>query len=296
MRIARMRVVNFRRFADVELSFAPGMNLIRGPNESGKSTIVRAFMAALFEKPGAASARSRLDLRWGVEEQPWLELVFTDDDGEYRLIKDFGTKKVLLEQPGGDTPLASVKAVDARVAELLGFRDPGQFLRTACVTHDQMMNLGEDAGSAKKLAGMLREVVVGSRESGLMERAVRTLSAEIDELKRGLERPTNNPGTIRRLQDEREMYMTRQKDLSVGADDVAEQSDRLAEVEKLVEEKSRRLADLVGIIDKNMSLAEAGKRYDREQAKFDEADRTQEAAKKLESIDRRIESSFPGFA
>lgn len=295
MRLSRMRIVNFRRFADVELEFAPGMNLIRGPNESGKSTVVRALMAVLFEKPGTSTVRSRLDLRWGVEEQPWLELVFADSDGDYRLIKDFGAKKVLLELPGGARPLGSAKAADSKIAELLGFRDPGQYLRTACVTHDQMINLGEDGGSAKKLAAMLREVVIGSRESGQMERAVRALSSEIDELKRGLERPTNNPGAIRRLQDEREVYMVRQKDLSVGVSDVAEQSDRLAEVEKLIEEKAARVGDLSGIIEKNQRLAEIEKRYDEAQDRFDAADRTKDAAKRLDGIQQQIESRFGGY-
>lgn len=295
MKITRLRVVNFRRFADEELDLAPGMNLIRGPNESGKSTIVRAMMAALFGKPASSSVSTQMDARWGVEDLPWIELEFTDDGGDYRLVKDYGAKKVLLVQPGEEKDLASAKAVDARITELLGFRDPGQYLRTACVTHDQMINLGEDGGSAKKLAAMLREVVIGSQESGTMDRAVKQLSSEIDELKRGLERPTNNPGTIRRLQDEREMHMTRQKDLSVGATDMEEQRDRLSEVERMIEEKSVRLADLKGITEKNMQLAEAERRYDEAQDRFEAADRIQDAAKQLESLDRRIDDSFPGF-
>jgi uncharacterized protein YhaN len=293
--MTRLRVVNFRRFADEELDLAPGMNLIRGPNESGKSTIVRAMMAALFGKPASSSVSAQMDARWGVEELPWIELEFTDDGGDYRLIKDYGAKKVLLEQPGEEKDLASAKAVDAKITELLGFRDPGQYLRTACVTHDQMINLGEDGGSAKKLAAMLREVVIGSRESGTMDRAVKQLSAEIDELKRGLERPTNNPGTIRRLQDEREMYMARQKDLTVGATDMEEQRDRLSEVERMLDEKSSRLADLKGTTEKNMQLAEAERKYDEAQERFDAADRIQDAAKQLEALDRKIDDSFPGF-
>lgn len=295
MRLKRLHMVNFRRFSDKELDFAPGINLIRGANESGKSTVVRALMAVLFDKPGASSARSRLDQRWGVPQDPWLDLEFSDADGEYRLIKDFSEKKVLLELPGGERPLGSAKAADAKISELLGFRDSGQYLRTACVTHDQMMSLGEDTASAKKLAAMLREVVIGSRENSQMEKAVRALSVEIDELKRGMERPTNNPGTIRRLQDEREMYIARQKDLSVGANDLAEQNERLAQVERLVEEKSARAADLEGIIEKNRRLADAARRYDEAQARFDSADRIQEAARKLDEIDQGISARFDGF-
>jgi DNA repair exonuclease SbcCD ATPase subunit len=295
MKIKSLRMVNFRRFADEQLTFNDGLNLVRGPNESGKSTVVRALMVALFEKPATTSSRTRLDARWGAAEEPWLELVFTDEEGEYRLIKDFGAKKVLLQPPGDAKPLASQKAVDARISEMLGFRDPAQYLRTACVTHDQMTSLGEDAGSAKKLAGMLREVIIGSTESAAMEKAVRTLGADIDELKRGMERPTNNPGTIRRLHDEREMYMSRQKDLSVGATDFAEQRERLDEVEQLLEKKTTREADLANMIDKNKTLQQIEREYDEAQRRFEVADRTQDKARELDRIDRRIAESFPGF-
>lgn len=296
MRITRLRLVDFRRFSDVELDFSPGLNLIRGPNESGKSTIVGALVAALFDKPDTSTVKGMRNLRWGSEDQPLIELDFTDDDGEFRLTKDFGAKKVILEPPGEAKPLASVKAVDARLAELLGFRDPGQYLRTACVTHDQMVNLGEDASGAKKLAAMLREVVMGGRESGLMERAVRQLTAEVDELKRGLERPTHNPGTIRRLQDEREMYMERQKDLSLGATDIQEQRERLSEVERLIEEKAGRLADLSQLIEKNRGLAEAEARLESSRDRFDASDRATAAAARLEVLDKRIDTEFPGFS
>ena len=243
MRLKRLHAEHFRRFADVDIEFAPGLNLIRGPNESGKSTIVRALLAAMFEKAGASTAKGRAHRRWGSSREPFVMLEFTDDDGEYRLVKDFGEGKVYLEQPGDAKRLGSARAVDSKIADALGFRDPSLYLRTACVTHDQMVSLGEDGG-AKKLAAMLREIVVGSNESAVMERAVKELSAEVDELKRGLERPTNNPGTIKRLQEEREVYMTRQKDLTLSSSDFDEQETRLAEVQRAIEQKSARVADL----------------------------------------------------
>jgi DNA repair exonuclease SbcCD ATPase subunit len=295
VRITRLRLVNFRRFDDGEFKFSPGLNLIRGPNESGKSTIVRALVAALFEKPDSTAAKRRYDLRWGTEEEPLLELDFTEDGGQYRLFKDFGARKVALEQPGEAKPLGSAKAVDARLAELLGFRDPAQYLRTACVTHDQMVSLGEDVASAKKLAAMLREVVMGGRESGLMERAVRQLTAEVDELKRGLERATHNPGTIRRLQDEREMYMLRQKDLSLGAGDLEEQRERLAEVEGLIEKKAERLGDLSQLLEKNRTLSDVETRLEASRERFEAADRAVVAAARLEVLDKQIETEFHGF-
>jgi len=294
MRITRLHAENFRRFADVDLEFSPGMNLIRGPNESGKSTIVRALLAAMFEKPGATTARGRAHRRWGSKRDPFLILEFSDDDGDYRLVKDFGEGKVYLEQPGGAKRLGSARAVESKIADALGFRDPSLYLRTACVTHDQMVSLGEDGG-AKKLAAMLREIVIGSNESAVMERAVKELTGEVDELKRGLERPTNNPGTIKRLQEEREVYMARQKDLTLSTSDFDEQQNRLAEVEREIEEKSARVADLSELIDKNRRLSDAARKLNESSNRFDAADRAREASVKLEKVDDEIDSRFAGF-
>jgi DNA repair exonuclease SbcCD ATPase subunit len=294
MRLKRLHAEHFRRFADVDIEFAPGLNLIRGPNESGKSTIVRALLAAMFEKPGATTAKGRAHRRWGSSREPFVMLEFTDDDGEYRLIKDFGEGKVYLEQPGDAKRLGSARAVDSKIADALGFRDPALYLRTACVTHDQMVSLGEDSG-AKKLAVMLREIVVGSNESAVMERAVKELSAEVDELKRGLERPTNNPGTIKRLQEEREVYMTRQKDLTLSSSDFDEQETRLAEVQRAIEQKSARVADLSELMEKNHRLSDAARKLNESSNRFDAADRAHEAGVKLEKLDAEIDARFDGF-
>ena len=52
MQITRLRVEQLRRFrAPLELAgFTPGLNILAGPNEAGKSTLVRAIRAAFFER------------------------------------------------------------------------------------------------------------------------------------------------------------------------------------------------------------------------------------------------------
>ena len=48
MIIRRMRVRAFRGLADQDLAFTPGLNVVRGRNDAGKSTLHLAFSAALF--------------------------------------------------------------------------------------------------------------------------------------------------------------------------------------------------------------------------------------------------------
>ena len=55
MRITRLQLRNVRRHADLDLPLAPGLTVIRGPNESGKSTIQRALELALTRRVTSGS-------------------------------------------------------------------------------------------------------------------------------------------------------------------------------------------------------------------------------------------------
>jgi DNA repair exonuclease SbcCD ATPase subunit len=291
VQISRLRAVNFRRFDDIELEFAEGMNLVRGPNESGKSTLVMAVLAGLFARPQVNTSLVRSYLRWGIDEAPLIEIDFEHGGSRFHLVKDFSARSVSLEEEGG-AALRSVKAVNAKISELIGFSDPARYLRTACVTHDQMVSLAEDNTGARKLANMLREVVVGGRESVLLENAVKKLASEVDVLKRGLERPTNNPGTIKRLVDERESLIIRQKQLSQGLTDLEGQKERLEQVAALLEEKEPRLREMSDLLEKNRKAEALEGRSAETRDKFVFADRARDASVELERIDRKIDDRF----
>ena len=47
MRITRCQIRDMRRYRDLDMDFAPGLTVVRGPNEAGKTTIQRALELAL---------------------------------------------------------------------------------------------------------------------------------------------------------------------------------------------------------------------------------------------------------
>lgn len=69
MKLQHLRVEQFRQFRHaVELgNLQPGINLIHGPNESGKSTLVRAIRAAFFERYRSKSAEDLAP--WGIPQR-----------------------------------------------------------------------------------------------------------------------------------------------------------------------------------------------------------------------------------
>lgn len=120
MRLTRLKVEQFRQFQSAfELDdLQPGLNIMTGPNEAGKSTLVRAIRSAFLERYRSTSVD---DLRpWGMgNAAPKVELDFHIGDSAYRLIKSFlQTKRCDLYI--GTDHFAGEEA-EERLAQLLGF-------------------------------------------------------------------------------------------------------------------------------------------------------------------------------
>ena len=117
-----VEVSRFRQFrATVKVhGLTPGLNVIAGDNEEGKSTLLQAIRAALFDKYTSSVADAYRP--YGESVSPRVGLLFEIDGVEYRLDKVFSRKK------DGE---ATLGASDGRrwegpqaedtLAELLGF-------------------------------------------------------------------------------------------------------------------------------------------------------------------------------
>lgn len=125
MRLHRLRVEQLRQFRQpYEIAgFESGLNLFTGPNEAGKTTLVRALRAAFFERYRSTSVDDLLP--WGEPSAaPSVELDFTIGDTDYRLRKSFLHRK-RCELMVGTTEFDGEDA-EQHLAELFGFRFAGK--------------------------------------------------------------------------------------------------------------------------------------------------------------------------
>ncbi|WP_404367348.1 AAA family ATPase [Marinobacter sp.] len=125
MKLRHIRIEQMKQFRQpLELrDLAPGLNLIHGPNESGKSTLVAAIRAAFFERHRSRSVEY---LRpWGDSAAaPFVELEFRCQGRDWHLTKSFLQRKrcdlvVDSESWSGDE-------AEEKLAELLGYQMPAK--------------------------------------------------------------------------------------------------------------------------------------------------------------------------
>jgi len=66
--IKTLAIANFQSHKDTVLEFDPGVNIIVGATDSGKTAIIRALRWLIWNRPGGDAFRSR----WGGQTEVWL--------------------------------------------------------------------------------------------------------------------------------------------------------------------------------------------------------------------------------
>src|SRR5262245_31794431 len=151
MRISRLRIQDIKRHRVLELHPHPGLTVVRGPNEAGKSTVQQAIELVLFRKANS-TAQEVADARsWDADPgaDPRIELDFEQDGVAGRLVKVFaGNRGSVSLELGGQTENDPGR-VDATIAEITGLASD-KFLRsTASIRHQELDDLDRDEGALR---------------------------------------------------------------------------------------------------------------------------------------------------
>ncbi|MDQ3871911.1 MAG: AAA family ATPase, partial [Chloroflexota bacterium] len=195
MRIRELRIRDVQRHARLDLELAPGLTVIRGPNEAGKSTVQRALELALFRRCTAAGREMEAVRRWGAAEgAPAVELEFEDEGVPGRLVKRFAGARGSVELRIGEERITDPAEADHRLAEMTGLPSEKFFRSTASVHHQELDDLERDEATLRdrleaSMSGATRGTSAAKRR---LEDAVRRYSAQ----------GPKNPGHLKRTRDE----------------------------------------------------------------------------------------------
>jgi DNA repair exonuclease SbcCD ATPase subunit len=130
LRILRLHLHDFAAIEDAEIEFGPGLNVLYGPNDLGKSTVVDAIRLALLLPQYSTQIEEYVP--WTGGRDPAVEMTFeTEPERIWRVRKEFrrGGTALLQESKNGVDfdDVERARRVDAKLRDILrwGIPEPG---------------------------------------------------------------------------------------------------------------------------------------------------------------------------
>jgi hypothetical protein len=130
LRILRLCVADFAAIPKAEIEFGPGLNVLYGPNDLGKSTLADAIRLALLLP--ITSTQFAEYVPWSGGRDPVIEMTFeTEPQRIWRVRKEFRRGGMALLQESRDgvdfEDVERARRVDGKLREILrwGIPEPG---------------------------------------------------------------------------------------------------------------------------------------------------------------------------
>ncbi|OFX29314.1 MAG: hypothetical protein A2Z07_08985 [Armatimonadetes bacterium RBG_16_67_12] len=143
MTITQIRLRRFKKFADWSTALAPGLTVIRGPNEAGKTTLMEAVFEGLFREPARGEAVARLR-SWGEQRLGEITIDLNFKGSRYLLRKDLEAGTILLQSEDGRERVENARDVQRRLLEWIGLASEAAYRSTAFVAQADIARVTED--------------------------------------------------------------------------------------------------------------------------------------------------------
>ena len=195
MRIRRLQIRDFRRYRDLDIDFAPGLTVVRGPNEAGKSTIQRAIELAITRRATSGANDLNALRPWDApgDARTVISIEFEQEEDDVvktgSLEKVFGGAKGTVDLRYDGQHITDPTLSDQVVAELSGIPTEAFFRSTASVRHHELADLARDEAALRdRLQASISGADRGtSRAKRRLERAIHELATKGDK----------NPGRLK---------------------------------------------------------------------------------------------------
>jgi len=285
VRIRRLQVQNFRRYRDLDVDFAPGLTVVRGPNEAGKSTIQRAIELAITRRVTSGANDLSAMRPWDApaDARTVISLEFEQDEDEAvktgTLEKVFGGAKGTVDLRYDGQTISDPTLSDQVVAELTGIPTEAFFRSTASVRHHELADLardesalrdrlqasisGADRGTSRarrKLERAIHELVTkGDKNPGRLKIAEQALAQSAAALEQGelalaqLERDRDTLSGARERRAESETALAERRSML----EKARQAERLTAERTAAQERFERYREATQVVAQLADLADA---------------------------------------
>lgn len=285
MRITRLQLKNFRKFASLDLQFDAKFNVISGPNEQGKSTLVHALIAGLFYNPLLKPSKNILEhQRWGSEELYSIVLEFEAQGERYQLAKDFQNKYLLLRDSKGNK-WKTFPEVTKKMAEMSGLSSPTLYESSACIYQDKVAELHS---SKAELAKVLQELVTSENQDTNVLTLTRALNREIQKMKKGHDRDVEDPGVLRVAMDQLQEKKTRFLDLQSRSHTIVSRQENITRSKKELTELLARKKVLESVLSKSSEAKDLQKELSQVNSEYE---RIHGTLTQLEALEKKMQEA-----
>jgi DNA repair exonuclease SbcCD ATPase subunit len=158
MKICSLELKGIRHFSQKRIDFAKGLNIVCGPNESGKSTVLDSLLASFLKPP-----QEEIDSlkQWNANSSE-VTVTYETDSGTFTVTRILHPVTRDLLQ-GEELLLEDCEEVEAVLEEHTGIGDRTLFENSAVVRQNEMQILQEE-GARTKVRDQVKTLLSGVPE------------------------------------------------------------------------------------------------------------------------------------
>ena len=260
MKIEKLSLKRFGKLDRFEMGFNPGINLIKGDNETGKSTLVEALTCALYDDPKSQKKELKEKTSWGFQKDFEMELDFEAEGQSFSLEKNFDKGFLRLSKKSTGETWDDKKGIEEIITQGIGIPSKEFFFATACVQQDEMSRLDS---SVEAIKDKLESLVTGGEEKVKASTLIEHLKEKIGELKKvGIK----NLGVIQKCEKDKEEFLYELEKVKNQNKKIKESKRELSEISSNLEKVKKELEIKKSLLEK----AEQASRLEEKQRELEE--------------------------
>ncbi len=236
MRVLTLELKGIRHFSRKKIDFAEGLNVVCGPNESGKSTVLDSLVAALLTPTQKEAASLK---QWHTPECE-IKLTYQTGDATYTITRVLHPQtKDSLEGPG--VLLDDPEDIEDTLEEHIGISDKTIFENSTVVRQNEMQILQEEGARAKvrnKVRTLLSGVPERSTDDALafLEESIIKAQTILDETEENIRTSEHELSQYKEIDEEYQKLRTK---LQVYESDLARDQSLLSGYDILLEYRGK---------------------------------------------------------
>lgn len=254
VRFTYIKLKNFKKYRDSRFDFSGNPVVVFGPNESGKSTLMEAIQAALFDDAGSRRKEVGDYANLLTGELPYIELGMVVDGEELVIVRDYVNKKNILKYRG--STYQNKEDIKKLIGNLTGLEDRELFEISFSIAQEQISIESESFYSAINQA--VKQLIERFKVSP--EKLAEIFNKQAKSIKKGMERPTKEPGELKKTIEEIESL---RQQLAEVEQELESSRAAASNVNELTSQISQLEQELTGVKNQK-SLLESAKKLTEE--------------------------------